>query len=225
MSWFGGAFDRLASPFTRSPPGPATVSEGDYSYITNDDLKRAQDKPDVLTIKDKSKDYVIQFPAFSIADGLTVDQVKDAVSEKLGSDVKLTYRGKVLKDGKCRDEGIVNGSILSVESSKRSRTRKKPSPSATPSAAPSSTLTAKDKLTNLRETLESYDQEVRQYLKNPPDPSKRDFEHKRLSETILTQVLLKIDAVDTEGDPEARAQRKELVKDTQAVLKSLDDAQ
>ncbi|QIW95447.1 hypothetical protein AMS68_000965 [Peltaster fructicola] len=98
-----------------------------------------------------------------------------------------------------------------------------PSPGA--STGTSTPLTAKDKLNALRATLQSYDQDVQAFLRHPPaDPAKRDFERKRLSETLLTQVLLKTDAIESEGDPTARTNRKELVKDVQDVLKSLDEA-
>jgi hypothetical protein len=58
----------------------------------------------------------------------------------------------------------------------------------------------------------------------PKDPKKRIDEHRRLSETILQQVLLKLDDVQTKPENGARAWRKELVVEVQDYLNKLDAA-
>ena len=60
------------------------------------------------------------------------------------------------------------------------------------------------------------------YMGSPPaDPKKREEEHRRLSESLLQQVL-KMDGVETDGVAEVRTRRREMVQQVQAVLKKLD---
>lgn len=62
------------------------------------------------------------------------------------------------------------------------------------------------------------------YVTSPPaEKAKREFEHKRLTETTFQQCLLKLDGVETEGLEEVRLKRKELVREIQGWLNKMDD--
>ncbi|KAJ5766212.1 uncharacterized protein N7511_003828 [Penicillium nucicola] len=64
---------------------------------------------------------------------------------------------------------------------------------------------------------------VNEYVMNPPtDLKTRRFDYRRLSETILAQVMLKSDGIDPDGDVATRMARKVLIKDAQAALNKLD---
>lgn len=287
MSWSNrfGSWSGRFSPFGRNPaPSANQVSDADYSYITSEDLKRAQDRSpspesgpprdrDVLLLKCKRVSYPVHFAAYSISRGhVKVGEVRAlAARETNTSDarrIKLLYKGKNLKDDSrsCRAEGLREGSeIMCVvgdavpesqsssdsedegvpldagdvdgETTKRKRNRNKnrkkkgkkssgtTGQSENQSPLPATPVAPLDKLAAVSRTLQGLLPECVQYTTNPPaDPAKKSYEHKRLSETILAQVLLKLDAVETEGDPEARARRKELVKEAQNVLNGLDAA-
>jgi hypothetical protein len=133
-----------------------------------------------------------------------------------------------------------DGQVDNGDAPKRKRNRnknkkkkaKKGTPSGTPLKDTSRTqsprpppgpLTPMDKLNAVNTTLQALLPQCVQFTTNPPaEKAKKEFEHKRLGETVLAQVLLKLDAVETEGDPDARARRKELVAQAQDVLNGLD---
>lgn len=63
----------------------------------------------------------------------------------------------------------------------------------------------------------------RKFTADPPsDSKKREDEHRKISETVMQQVILRLDEVDTQGEEEVRAKRKELVRHVQNVLKEMD---
>ncbi|KAF7714256.1 Uncharacterized protein PECH_008928 [Penicillium ucsense] len=63
-----------------------------------------------------------------------------------------------------------------------------------------------------------------EYLANPPtDTKKREFEYRKLSETILAQVMLKADGIEPDGNEVVRNARKALIKEAQSCLNRLDE--
>jgi hypothetical protein len=62
-----------------------------------------------------------------------------------------------------------------------------------------------------------------QFIKNPPsDPKTCDLEYRKLSESVMAQIVLKADNIEMEGDTDARAARKQLVNEASDILKRLD---
>ncbi|CAG8893706.1 unnamed protein product [Penicillium egyptiacum] len=63
------------------------------------------------------------------------------------------------------------------------------------------------------------------YIAQPPgNIETRDFEHKKLSEMVLRQVMLPVDGIHPEGDVNVRNARRALVKQAHSVLRHLDAA-
>ncbi|EFX00590.1 bag domain containing protein [Grosmannia clavigera kw1407] len=65
--------------------------------------------------------------------------------------------------------------------------------------------------------------QCQKFIAQPPsDPKKRTDDHRKISETTMQQVILKLDEVNTGGDSAVRARRKELVTQVQDTLKEMD---
>lgn len=97
-----------------------------------------------------------------------------------------------------------------------------------PSRIPSPTVLPAGPIEKLNAISEHFETQMlplcRDYIAKPPtDPKRREDEHRKLGELVMQHVLLKLDEVDTGGDPDIRARRKELVNRVQGILKHLDD--
>ncbi|GAW23865.1 hypothetical protein ANO14919_134420 [Xylariales sp. No.14919] len=105
--------------------------------------------------------------------------------------------------------------------------RTSPDPSRHPSRVPSPAVPpgALEKLEVIRSHFNSELLPLcTQFARNPPrDAKKREDEHRKITETVMQHVLLKLDEVDTGGDPDIRARRKDLVNYVQDLLKEMDD--
>ncbi|KAI0884099.1 BAG domain-containing protein [Annulohypoxylon maeteangense] len=107
--------------------------------------------------------------------------------------------------------------------------RGSPDPSTQPSRVPSPAVPsgASEKLDAIRSNFDAKLLPLcRQFISNTPsDKKKCEDEHRKLSETVMQHTLLKLDEVDTGGDPDIRAKRKELVNYVQDILRQLDERQ
>lgn len=173
--------------------------------------EQGRDDPDILILKHKGSTYRFKFPPSSVVDGsLLVGDLRQRAAKEFGVDdasrVSLVFKGKSLKfdTRACKDEGLRFGAeVLCVI--KRT---------------PYEEL---EFLTNKLRT-ELMPQGLDFISNTPEDIKKRDFEYNKISETILTQILMKSDAVDTVGDENAQMMRRELAKEAQGFLDVLDSA-
>ncbi|KAI0376367.1 BAG domain-containing protein [Hypomontagnella monticulosa] len=116
---------------------------------------------------------------------------------------------------------------LEVPGREREGRRPSPDPSIHPSRVPSPAVPSgpSEKLDTIRNHFDANLLPLcESFMDNPPkDKKKLEDEHRKLSETIMQHVLLKLDEVDTGGDPDIRAKRKSLVTYVQGILNNLDE--
>ncbi|KAI1652446.1 BAG domain-containing protein [Daldinia decipiens] len=141
---------------------------------------------------------------------------------------KKAKKNKGRKKKKDRIDPRESTANLEVPGQRERETRKpSPDPPIHPSRVPSPAVPSgpKGKIDAIRSHFDAQLLPVcQQFLDNPPKEKKRlEDEHRKLSETIMQHVLLKLDEVDTGGDPDVRAMRRELVKYVQDVLTDIDE--
>ena len=146
--------------------------------------------------------------------------IRDSSAQKKSRKGHRGGRRKRREDASNTGANHLNTQIDSKNSSTANTSR-----SNTP-AQPQRSLSTMEKLESLSSVFHTkFLPQCVLFTNNPPNDSKvRDFEYKKLSEMILAQIILKLDEVQTEGDEEARARRRALVKETQDWLGRLDKA-
>lgn len=202
-----------ADPVLKAPGSSEKAVTKDQSKLEGDLAdKQGRDDPDILILKHKGSTYIFKFPPSSIANGsLLVGDLRQQAAKEFGiedaSRVSLVYRGKSLKyDTRgCQEEGLrFRSEVLCVI--KRT---------------PYEEL----KFLSNKFRTELVPQGLEFVSDTPDEAKKRDFEYNKITETILTQILMKSDAIDIEGDENAQNMRKELAQEAQAFLDVLDSLQ
>ncbi|KAL9947574.1 hypothetical protein ACHAO5_002735 [Verticillium nonalfalfae] len=154
--------------------------------------------------------------------GSTSDEEMVVVADDRGSaggtgDDKKRRKKKSKKSRKSKTEGSPRDSASTFSLPGRDSD----TPSSPRPAAATGPIAALNELDNhFMTTLYPLCQDF--MANTPTDAKKLEDEHRKITETVMMQVILKLDAVETNGDPDARARRKELVQKVQNVLKDLD---
>ncbi|KAM3507881.1 hypothetical protein MY11210_006943 [Beauveria gryllotalpidicola] len=129
---------------------------------------------------------------------------------------KFQFRRKAAKKRNAGDGDSANSPGDSISTSGT----KSPSPSPVPGAAGQRLI---DDLANQFTT--KWLPICKEFIAKPPaDANKRKDEHTRLTESVLAQILIKLDEADPEGNPDVRQNRKDTIRRVQEVLKQVDIA-
>ena len=203
---------RDSDPVLKTPgPIEQTHTAHQRKFEMDSEDEHGNLEPDIILVRHKGSIYSSKFPAFSISDGsLLIGQLRQQVAKDFGVDdasrVSLHYKGRSLKTDlrTCQEEGLMMRSeVLCVV--KRTPTEEL------------QFLTTKFRAELIPQGLA--------FMSNvPAEAEKRELEYRRVSETILVQILLKSDAVEVEGDENARAMRKSLVTEVNDFLNDLEMA-
>ena len=187
-----------------------------------EDPARTEDVIHVVRGKDN---YQFTFPLGAISNGaVTVGELRAKVALEIGVEPERTTLvglGRNMRDDAAtlRSLGMGSGTKILCMASQVKATGL-----ATKKATP-----AKTKPLGLMEAIEAVKQAVvdktgqltADFVENPPAEQKdREDVHRRITETIMGE-LLKLDGIESD-DPAVRIRRKEVVKEIQRMLESVD---
>ncbi|KAF2970720.1 hypothetical protein GQX73_g2775 [Xylaria multiplex] len=153
--------------------------------------------------------------------------VTDARDDSRGTKKRKNKNGKKKPKNRGPRDTTNNLEVPSQADGGGGSRRTSPDPSRHPSRVPSPAVPSGpiEKLEAIRSHFNSELLPLcKQFARNPPkDAKKLTDEHRKISETVMQHVLLKLDEVDTGGDTDIRARRKDLVNYVQDALKEIDD--
>ncbi|KAL0637367.1 hypothetical protein Q9L58_003700 [Maublancomyces gigas] len=199
---------------------------------------------DFVSIKHGQKEFKLTYPVNAITGGtVSVGDMRERCSGLTGVDtdrISLVCAGKNLKDNSAtlKSLGIghaarilLMGSTAPVpsdpasDSAAKSKKKKKKSGAKKVATTPEPELRKATPMEKIEAVWDGIVANLMplmdEFMNSPPaDAVKRADTHRRLSETMMGE-LLKLDSVES-GEPDVRARRKGVVKDIQKVLDGLD---
>ncbi|KAI5804477.1 BAG domain-containing protein [Geopyxis carbonaria] len=187
---------------------------------------------DVITVKYGPNEYLFKYPVNTIQNhALNVSHVREKCAEITKVDynrLNLVCAGHKLTDDTAtlKTIGIEHGAkILCIGSNAKPPQR----PQSANSSTSSQNASERKRSLSPLELIESVRSEVSthllplvdEFIAHPPaEQDKKEDKHRRLSETIMAE-LLKLDSVES-PEPEVRSRRKEVVREIQDTLDKLD---
>lgn len=188
-----------------------------------DDSERTED---VIYVKHGKNDYEFKFPLGAISGGaVTVGALRAKAAQETGVEagrISLVGLGRNLKDDSAtlRSLGMGNATkVLCMASQQKPLSTKKPT-----AVAPVKILGPMEKIEAVKQAVhDKTGAMVQDYVTNTPsDAKEREDAHRKISETIMGEIL-KLDGIESD-DPDVRVRRKEVVKEIQRTLESVDAA-
>lgn len=190
------------------------------------ELEDPERTEDVIYVKHGKNDYEFQFPLGAISSGIvTVGALRAKAAQETGVDtsrISLVGLGRNLKDDSVtlRSLGMGSGTkVLCMASQQKPISVKKPE-----IVTPPKQLSPSEKIEAVKQAVQDKTGALTQaFVSDPPaDAKDREDTHRKISETIMGE-LLKLDGIESD-DPAVRLRRKEVVKEIQRVLETLDGA-